>query len=98
MLPNVFGLMFDGWSQSGDHFLAVYAISEQHDHILLAFSPLLDEERLDAESHSSFLAWLLGIYEKDWSNVGFIVADNCSTNKAIAESNNVPFIGCASHR
>ncbi len=65
---------------------------------LLAFSPLLDETNLNADSHVLFLDFALSVIGKTRENISFIVADNENLNKAVARKLSVPMIGCASHR
>ncbi|EQC28160.1 hypothetical protein SDRG_11436 [Saprolegnia diclina VS20] len=40
----------------------------------------------------------LTVFNKTIDNVGFIVGDNCATNKAVADHLHIPLVGCASHR
>jgi hypothetical protein len=92
LLPDVFALVFDGWSLHGTHFLTVFATWPDHNkeggysRAMLSFSPLIDEEHLDADSH------------KDFSNVACIIGDNCATNLSMARKTRLHFVGCASHR
>jgi hypothetical protein len=37
LLPNKFGLIFDGWTESNKHFLAIYAAMPCNAPILLSF-------------------------------------------------------------
>ena len=57
-----------------------------------------DGTALDAAAHIQCFEEVLEEYNCDQTNVGFIVADNCSTNKRISLDWNKPMIGCASHR
>jgi hypothetical protein len=41
---------------------------------------------------------VLDVYNNTNAMVGFLVGDNCSTNRAIAEKMDIPLVGCASHR
>lgn len=48
ILPTSFGIVIDGWTDGGTHFLAIYAsfvdtLSEQVKQYLLACSPMGDE-------------------------------------------------------
>ena len=101
ILPEKFGLIFDGWSIDSDHYVAIFACFSRGGERytpLLAFSPLLDEEKLDAKSHVDFIKATLQIYEKSTTNVIFLVADNENTNNKISDILSVSLIGCASHR
>ena len=96
-LPTKFGLIIDGWSSGTTHYLAVFACYPSNSP-LLAFSPLLNEEDLNAESHVEFIETILTLYNSDLSRILYITGDNCNLNKAIANNIGVPLIGCASHR
>jgi hypothetical protein len=64
---------------------------------LLAFTPLLDETNLSANSQSALILETLQIYGRNISNWVCIFGDNCSTNKSTANKLRVPLLGCASH-
>lgn len=101
-LPSKFGLVLDGWTDKSTHYIAVFAIfpsDSNRREILLAFSPLLDESDLTADSVRSFLKFILeNVYGKGLSNVTFLVADNATVNKRLADLLNIPLIGCFSHK
>jgi hypothetical protein len=104
MLPDQFGLVFDGWTADGTsiHYVAVFAtyVNKYGGVIndLLNCAPLLDETNYTAHSHYEYITECLDIYGKKWDNVQFICGDNCSTNKALADLAEKPLVGCASHR
>ena len=66
-LPGSFGKIMDGWKHNSTHYVGVFATypgsmqhgsgsqGEQGKQVLLAMSPLLYEERMDAASHSDFI-------------------------------------------
>ena len=60
--------------------------------------PCDDEDSLTAKSLQEYLTFTLSVFNKDWTNVSALIGDNCATNKAVANSTGVGFIGCASHR
>jgi hypothetical protein len=99
---RIIGLLFDGWSEDGNHFVGVFACYEGScDKAilrLLAVAPLLDETDFGAASHIEFLRFTLSHYDLTLDTISFIVADNCNCNKSIAELLKKPMIGCASHR
>lgn len=104
-LPERFAIVFDGWSEDSTHFIAIFAVyikeiegkatKAQH---LLAFTPLLDETDLSADSQSALIIDTLELYERNGSNIVCVIGDNCPTNKAVADKLKVPLVGCASHR
>jgi len=106
-----FGLEFDGWGKRHMKtkyvaLLAVHNLGKPTMGVdgkpivppMLAFAPLLDEEKQTAAEHIAWFESTLRIYNKTLDDVKFIVADNCSVNKAIADLLRCGFIGCASHR
>jgi uncharacterized CHY-type Zn-finger protein len=107
-LPASFGLIFDGWSQSGTHFLAVFASyynkeskiasSKGACYPMLSLAPLLNETSFTADEHITFFGELLTLYGKSIDNVAFFVGDNCETNQCISRRLNIPLIGCAAHK
>ena len=87
LLPDRFGQVFDGWSNGGVHYIATFAAfhgQPEDKPILLAFSPVDDEQDLTAMSHYDFLVDTNDYYGKSLDNLVFIVSNNCSTNQAIA--------------
>jgi len=100
-LPSVFAIIIDGWTKSSTHYVGVFASYLENDtrtHVLLGFSPLLEETSLGASQHFEYLNFILNLYGKSFNNVVCIIADNCETNKALSRLCKVPMIGCASHR
>jgi hypothetical protein len=109
-LPSRFGLIFDGWSEHGTHFVSMFAryLIEVKDaektstweakEVLLACSPLFDEADLGADSHVQLIVNTLELYGKSVDNVLYITGDNVSTNYRISTELGVPLIGCYSHK
>ena len=100
-LPEKFGIVIDGWSEGNRHFIAIFASYAQDVKAkmnLLAIAPPFDEENYDAASHKAFMGDVLGLFNKNFSNLIFLVGDNAPVNKSLADLLGVPFIGCASHR
>jgi hypothetical protein len=101
-IPDKFAIVFDGWSEDSTHFIGIFVsylteekLPKRH---LLAFTPLLDESDLSADSQSALIIDTLELYEKNASNIVCLIGDNCSTNKSVANKLGVPLVGCASHR
>ena len=71
-LPEMFGFVFDGWTDFGTstHYFAIFACYAKHT-ALLAFSPLGDEEKYDASPHAQFIEVTLALYQKPIANVAF---------------------------
>ena len=64
-LPKEFGLAFDGWSEFGIHYVAVFAIGPgvpNNGCALLGFSPFEQEDDLSAAQHAVYLKSLLPYY------------------------------------
>ena len=58
LLPSIFALVFDGWTMGQTHYLGVFATfpdgesKSGYKQVLLSFSPLTNEESLNAENHT----------------------------------------------
>jgi len=98
VLPIKIGLVFDGWSCNGIHYVGLFAVSIAKSPFLVKFSPFENEEDLGACSYIEFIENTLEVYKKSWDNILFLVSDNCPVNLSIANRTGLPFIGCASHR
>ncbi|KAG2840055.1 hypothetical protein PC129_g3290 [Phytophthora cactorum] len=89
-MPERFGLVFDGWSNASEHYVAVFAWYEVADEVrcpLLCMAPLVNEESddLSAATHRTFLSEvLLRDYNKRLELCRFLVGDNCSVNRRLA--------------
>ncbi|KAG2923797.1 hypothetical protein PC114_g4697 [Phytophthora cactorum] len=67
--------------------------------LLLAFSPVDDEEDLGAQSLFDLIADTLSRFQRPWESMLFMVGDNCSVNQYIGRRiGAIPLIGCARHR
>jgi len=107
-LPMKFGIIFDGWSEGNDHYIALLACYDHKGETktpLLAFQPIPDYDasnetdyQLTAAAHKEFIISTLAFYQREPEALTFLVGDNCSTNKALATQCGVPLIGCGSHR
>lgn len=102
-LPNQFALVFDGWTDTSTHYLAVFASyptsnSKGYSKRLLTVSPVGEEINLSASEHYDFITYILHLYGKSWSDIVCLIGDNVSTNKALANKTGIPMVGCASHR
>lgn len=108
ILPMNFGIIFDGWSEGNDHYIALFACYDHKGEAktpLLAFQPLPDYDalketdyQLTAAAHKDFINSTLEFYQREPEALTFLVGDNCSTNKALATRCGVPLVGCGSHR
>jgi hypothetical protein len=100
-LPKQFGISFDGWSEFGVHYLAIFAVGpgvQNEGKVLLGFSPFEDAGNLSAQEHIDYLMSQLGLYERKTSDVIFLVGDNCAVNCKISNDLKIPLLGCNSHR
>jgi hypothetical protein len=101
-LPALLPIIFDGWDDgSGRYFIAVYTfrvVEGKNQYILLGMQPPPTLASYGAVDHKLLLKEMLEDYDKSLSSIGYLIGDNCSTNKALANTLNVPLIGCASHR
>jgi hypothetical protein len=102
-MPDLFGLMLDGWSNGSEQYLAVfgcYLVGGERRHPLLSMTPVVQEADDDhsADTHLRAIATFLPFFGKTLSQCLFIVGDNCGVNKRLANLMGVPLVGCASHR
>ncbi|KAG6955665.1 hypothetical protein JG688_00011776 [Phytophthora aleatoria] len=103
-LPHAFGLVSDGRTTAGIHFVGLFAVfpatsAIPASRVLLAFSPLEDESDLSAQRLSDFIAETLSEFERPWSSVLYVVGENCSVNQYLGENGGIPFIDwCSSVR
>ena len=101
-LPNHFGIIIDGWTESGTHFVAIFAtLVDRFDdpvQYLLACSPMGNESSQSGDTFIEYLEDTLQIYGKNAENVAFLVSDNTELNPSIARKLEIPFVGCMSHR
>eukprot|EP00171_Calliarthron_tuberculosum_P021824 IDg21824t1 len=103
LLPEKFALIFDGWTSSDTHFVAIFASfpvksTNGYRTVLLSFSPFEDEVSQNAKNHYLFACFVLDLYGKSFNNVVALIGDNCETNKLFATLAGTYFVGCASHR
>ena len=101
--PDLFSLIFDGWSESDTHIIAIFAgVSANNESgyktYLLGFSPFESEASQNAEEHKPYAEFVLNSFGKSWNNVAALCGDNCNTNKAFATLVNKPLVWCYSHR
>uniref|UniRef100_H3GUY7 Uncharacterized protein n=1 Tax=Phytophthora ramorum TaxID=164328 RepID=H3GUY7_PHYRM len=99
-LGTLIGLMFDGWTHAGVHYIGLYAVYEAEGELrvpLLGLPPLTDGTHT-ADAHAQLFENVLDVYHKTNDMVGFLVGDNCNTNQCIANKMGIPLVGCASHR
>ena len=101
-MPEKIALIVDGWTSGSTHYLGVMAsfcdMDQNVEVPLLAFSPLIDETSQSAAQQYVFLEMTLSQYGKSMEdNVVALIADNCETNKALADICNVPLVGCHSN-
>ena len=95
-IPDIFGICIDGWTNGSRHFCAIfatYAIDGTCFTPLLAMSPLLDEDSLDADAHVDFIDATLAQFGEDKTSIAFLTANNCATNASIAKKMKVPLVG-----
>ena len=121
-LPASFGIIFDGWSCAGEHFIGVFATwvntSGGVMKVLLSCGVQdiptdeleISEIGFSAEDIGDYLFDVLARYNKGFDAIEFLVGDNASVNRLLANrikewlrinkniSREVPLIGCASHK
>lgn len=98
-LPKRFGIIFDGWSNDGYHYIATFAVfgkGNERVQVLLNFGSL--EDSYTAEDHVKHFTDVLEVYDRQTTDILFLVSDNCTTVKRVAVLLKLPLVGCACHR
>ncbi|KAE9037186.1 hypothetical protein PR002_g6712 [Phytophthora rubi] len=90
VIPVKIGIMFDGCTFKSEHVLAVFAVFEPDrrvDKVLLAFAPLIDDDATDhtAASPVKFQKGILPYFNRDVTDIIYLVADNCAVNRKGAD-------------
>ena len=122
ILPATFGIIFDGWSCAGEHYIGIYAtwvnISGGVMQVLLSCgvqdlptdADSISDIGFTAEDIGDYLYDVLKKYNRGFEAIEFIVGDNASVNRLLANrikewlqknkniSRTLPLIGCASHK
>ncbi len=109
-LPSKFVVVFDGWSEGTEHYIAVSAACARMDkttgnevpvQVKLSMRPLLADgiNGMTAADHLQHITTTLNcLYGKGSGNVLCIVGNNCNVNRSMARTLQAPLIGCASHK
>ena len=108
-LPSKFVVVFDGWSEGTEHYIAVSAAytranrstgKEEPVNVMLTMKPLLANgvEGMTAADHVEHISRSLKLYDRKCSDILCIVGDNCGVNRLMAKTLRTPLIGCASHK
>ncbi|RHZ39796.1 hypothetical protein DYB31_005002 [Aphanomyces astaci] len=102
-LPESFACVFDAWTCGSTYYVAVFASFPSdslhgYEKVLLALSPMNDEDSLSAAAFLDFFDFVLDVYGKQRRNVVALIGDNCATNRAFTRLAGIPMVGCASHR
>ena len=108
-LPSKFVVVFDGWTEGTEHFIAISASYTVVDsttgkevpvQVMLSMQPLLSDgiEGMTAADHLQHISTVLGLYGKQCSDILCLAGDNCSVNQCMARTLQVPLLGCGSHK
>ena len=104
LIPDKFGISFDGWDNGLSTNLCGIFIN-WYDPIqkciktyLLRLAQLIRSDDFGADSHIESIGVFLERVGKSWDNVAVVMGDNTETNLAIARRSGKPFFGCHSHR
>lgn len=66
--------------------------------ILVSFSSIKDELKLNGDEHVNFLNYFPSLFKKTFNNVIARTADNCNKKHSIANAIDIPIVGCPVHR
>ena len=96
-LPETFGLIFDGWTCDGEHYIGIFATWVRADgsvvKLLIAcgVQDLPAEEtitrlfRFSAEDIGYYIFDVLAKYDRDFSAIEFMTGDNAYVNSCLAD-------------
>ncbi|DBA00185.1 TPA: hypothetical protein N0F65_007810 [Lagenidium giganteum] len=76
--------------------IAVYEVNGSRRERLIGISPV--EHGQTADAHIEHLQAIVDVCGKSMSQGKFHISDNCATNLAVATKDQMPVVGCASHR
>lgn len=102
-IAEKYALMFELWSEQYMNDIGVFAVylskgALGYKRALLSFSPLLNEQRLGADKHVTFITTALSCVQKEFSGNVAIIGDHCNTKKAKSDKLGLHLTVCASHR
>ncbi|ETV69647.1 hypothetical protein H257_14670 [Aphanomyces astaci] len=78
-LPESFAIVYDGWTSGSTHYVAMFATFPNNSHrgyekVLLAMSPMNEEDSLSAAAHVQYLNFVLGVGSSDAEASAFFAA------------------------
>ena len=102
-LPEKFALVFDGWTTTDYHYVAVFSVFPAENNVgykavLLAFSPFVDDSSQDAADDLDYVKWVLNYFGKSLENVVAMIGGNCATNLLFSSLAKNNFVGCVAYR
>jgi hypothetical protein len=106
-LPSEFAVVFDGWTEGTQHYIAVLGAylkvvdgKEVPTQTILTIKPLLANgvKGMRAVDQIEHIEKVLESYGKKLDNILCLVGDNCSVNKSMSWILDIPLIGWASHK
>lgn len=100
VLPDRFGLLFDGWDDG--YYIGTFVnwYDEKKQKVvtyLLRLTPSLRNDDF-VDSHVEIISGFLNDVDKSWDNVVVIMGANTPNNVAIAHRSHKPFLGCYANR
>lgn len=95
---DVFGLIFDGWSDGASHHILAVFCQCPFGTYLLGHRQLLTITNQGANNIAHTIRSIIAEYDLNLDNLAYVVSDNTNVNPAVAETLHVPLIGCASHK
>ena len=94
-LPKMFGIIFDGWSCDGEHYIGIFATWVRDDGsvvkrlIACGVQDLPDTKEaaasfgFSADDIGDYLHDVLALYDRDFANIEFLTGDNAYVNGAL---------------
>ena len=105
-LISKFVVVFDGWTEGTEHFIATSASNTAIDsttgkevsvQVMLSMQPFLSDgfEGMTAADHLQHISPVLGMYGKRCVDILCLAGDNCSVNQCMARTLQVPLLNLA---
>ena len=66
--------------------------------MLIALSPLFQEDALGAEQNLEFIQKSTDVYNRGLQNVVAFISDNCAVNQRLSSITSIPLIDCVAHK
>jgi len=74
-LPKSFGIAFDGWTETGTHYVAAFSLHVNSSGSvvkhLLSMAPMLEEDDFSASTRQEYLQYVMQMHDRDEADIDF---------------------------